>query len=189
MAQNSASADGGSTNKQAAFVQQIDEIVIDPDDVVKHFTKNLRNKNTLYDARSFRICGIRSKSACTVDIGVDPRDDGAYYPDKPHPVWISPRTFVQGWSHDEDDTESESHAIGLPDESENKRIMRDTTPLEEGSDEFEEEHEKSMDDWRQMWDTAVRKDLKDEIEFVFGERVPEMETIRHTVAIRYESDG
>ena len=171
-------------NDQAELVAKIDEIRVDPDTVVKHFTKNLRNKDTLYDPRSFEVVGIRSDDPCTIKVGVDPRDDGAYYPDSPHPVWLSPSTFVRGWSHDEHDVQSDSKDIGLPREAENKRILREDG-YDEGTEAFEEAHETGMKEWRELWDHEVRKDLKDEIRFRFGHRVPEMETFEHTVSVRY----
>ena len=171
---------------QKEHIQKIDTIVIDPDDVIEHFTKNQRNARGLYNERKFKVQDIRGDGPCTVATGVDPRDDGAYYPDSPHPVWVRPSTLVGGWSHDEQYSESHAAAIGLPAESENREIMREETELEEGSDEFERQHEEAMDDWREMWDDAIRKDLKDEITFTWGERVPEMETVRHSVDIRYE---
>lgn len=186
--QNTATTDGGNeqTNKQADYVRQIDEIVIDADDVVEHFTKNLRNKGSLYNARRFRLVGFKNDGVASVKIGVDPRDDGAYYPDKPHPVWVSPKKFVKGASRREHDVQGQHEDIGLPDEGENKSILRDDSEYEDGTEEFEAAHEASMETWEEMWEDAVRRDLKEEIEFVFGEQVPEMETIRHTVEVRYE---
>ncbi len=183
MAQHTANTDGGSNNKQAQYVQQIEKIVVDPEDIITHYTKNLRNKQSLYDERSFKLTGFRNDGVAEIDIGVDPRDDGAYYPDQPHPIWVSPGRFVQGASRGEEDGRHQD--VGLPDEAENRRIMRESRDLEDGTEEFEEEHEKAMATWEELWVEEIRNDLKDEIEFVFGDQVPEMDTIRHTVSVEY----
>jgi hypothetical protein len=185
MARNTATTDGGPTNKQAQLVQQIDTVVVDPEDVIEHLTKNQRRKDSLYTPRKFRLVGFKADGGARVKIGVDPRGEGARYDGKPHPVWVAPRTFVQGWSHDERADGSESQDIGIPDEAENRRIMRDSTPLEEGTEEFEEQAEIAMDNWQDLFESAVRNDLKDEIEFVFGDN-PDAETIRHTVSVDYD---
>jgi hypothetical protein len=179
-------SNGGQTNKQAEYVQQVEEIVVDPDEILKHFERNLRNKNSTYNERRFKLVGFKNDGVASVKVGVDPRDDGAYYPDQPHPVWVSPKRFVEGAIRREHDVQGQHEDIGLPDEAENKRILREHNDLEEGTEEFEREHEESMGTWEEMWEKAVRQDLKDEIEFVFGEPVPEMETIRHSVDVRYE---
>jgi len=113
-------------NDQAEHVAKISEIRVDSDTVVKHFSKNLRNKDVFYAQKSFQIRGVLSEGPSTIDVAVDPRDGGAWYSYSPHPVWLKPSTFVYGWSHDEHRVESEAADIGLPNESENKRIIRET---------------------------------------------------------------
>lgn len=182
-----ADGSGEPTNKQAAYVQQIDEIVVDPEDIIKHYTKNLQNKNTLYDSRSFKLSGFKNDGVAEVSIGVDPRDDGGYYPDQPHPIWLSPGRFVQGGAFNE--SEGYHQDIGVPNQSENRRLVRESVDVEEGTEEFEEQLEAAINTWEELWVHELRKDLKDEIEFVFGRDVPEMETIRHTVSVRYEESS
>lgn len=181
-----ATADGGeaeSGNKQVGHVRQIEQIVVDPDDIVRHYTKNLRLEGTGYTPRKFRLAGFRSDGVARVEIGVDPRDEGGYYDGMPHPVWLSPGAFIEGAAPGESGLHED---IGLPDAAENKRIMRETTDHEEGTPEFEQAHEESMAEWERLWEAELRNDLKDEIEFAFGERIPEVETIRHTVPVEYE---
>lgn len=179
-----ATADGGeSSNEQAEYVQRVQKIVVDPEDVIRHLQKNAKLDGTLYDQRKFKLTGFKNDGVASVSIGVDPRDDGGYYPDKPHPIWVRPSRFVHGWSRGEDS--SESLDIGVPDEAENRRQVRETVDVEEGTEEFEAECEDGMEVWEEMFESAVRRDLKDEIEFVFGERIPEMETVRHTAEVEY----
>jgi hypothetical protein len=174
-------------NDQAAHVAKISEIRVDPDTVVEHFSKNLRNKDAFYAQKSFQIRGVLSEGPSTIDVGVDPRTEGAWYPDSPHPVYVTPSTFVHGWSHDERRVESEAADVGLPNESENKRILRQDG-FEEGTRAFEEAHRTGMQDWKVMWDKAVRSDLKDEITFRFRYRGTDIESFGHTVPVTYVSD-
>jgi len=162
---------------QREHVKRIDAVCVDPDKIVKHFSKNMRMRDSLYDARSFKLSGFKHDGIATVGVGVDPRSGGAYYPDTPHPVWVSPQMFVRNDEHP---------AVGVPDEAENKRILRDTVDAAEGSDTFQSHHETSMEEWRDMWKTAVENDLKDEITFEFRRRDGAVET--HTVSVQYESD-
>lgn len=188
MARNGAATNGDPTNEQAEYVQRIDTIVVDPDDVIEHFEKNVRNSGTLYDPRKFKVSGVRSGGECGVSVGVDPRDEGGYYPDTPHPVWIPPSKFVEGATPTEPDT----GATKMPTRAESKQVARDEFEGDEDSDEFEEfvdeVHEMGLEEWR----SAVRHNLKDQLTFEFRavEHVPEFqeETITHTVEVRYESD-
>jgi len=176
------------TPRSSKNVAKITEIRVDPDTVVKYFSKNLRNEGSLYTQRSFQVLQIRLEDPCTIAVGVDPRTDGARYSDEPHPVWVEPSQFVQGWSHDEQQTNSEAAGIGLPREAENKRVLR-RGGLEEGTKAFEEAHRTAMQDWKVLWDKAVRNDLKDEITFYFGDRNPYVATFEHTVPVTYVSNG
>jgi len=162
---------------QLEYVRRIDTVCVGPEQIVQHFSKNLRMRNTLYNARSFKLSGFKHDGVATANVGVDPRNDGAYYPDTPHPVWVPPQMFVRDGEH---------RIVGLPDKAENKRILRDTVDAKEGSDEFQSHHETSMEAWREMWKNAVRNDLTDEITFTFRRHDGSVET--HAASVRYESD-
>ena len=166
---------------QAEYVQQIETVEVDPDDVVKHYTRNLRNSNpTGYTPRSFELVGFRSDGQARIKIGVDPRDEGAYFDGSPYPVWVSPGRFVEGAGRGEDG--GEHRDIGLPNETENRRILRSEVDAEEGTEAFERHHESAMETWREMWEKAIRSDLKDSIVFRFREMGDEP-TIEHEVNV------
>lgn len=187
-------ANGGeeTTDKQIQEVQKVDKIVVDPDDVIKHFTKNRRLRQTLYDSRKFRLTGFRKDGVAEVKIGVDPRDDGGYYPENPHPIWLSPSTFIQGEGPGEE--KGHHNDIGLPDEAENKRELRDdsTIEAEEGTKEFEKLHEEAMETWEEIWEQELRNDLKDEIELEMRTAGPAPDfrevAVSHTIEVEYQKN-
>jgi len=174
------------TNKQAEYVRQIDTIVADPDEILKHLEKNIRNENTTYTSRTFKVVGIRSDGPCTLSAGVDPRDEGAYYDGTPHAVWISPRAFIMGFDHD-----SDKDAPRFPPRHETRGVVRDEYPeMDEDSEEFVE----TVDEWHEealtFWHNEARHQLKDELEFEFRAVSPHPEyeerTMTPTVTIEYE---
>lgn len=190
MAKNANAETDEPTNEQAEYVKQIEKIVVDPDDVLTHYAKNLRNEGSLYTPRKFRLVGFKRDGVAEVDIGVDPRDEGAYYDGSPHPIWINPGSFVRGGSPGENGGRHKD--IGLPDKSENRRILRGDASIdpEDGTEEFEEIHQEAMEEWEELWEAELRNDLKDELEFEFRAVAHHPEyrerTVTHTVEIEYD---
>lgn len=186
MAQNNDATTEEPTNDQIEHAKQIDTIVVDPDAVVEHTFKNINNKQTLYDARKFEVKGVGRDGPCKLSAGVDPRDDGGYYPDSPHPVWISPGSLIQGLAHDETD----GLQISFPSRGTCRSLVRDDHPeLGEDTDEFEalvdEYYEESCDVWR----ASARGHLKDELTFQMraaNAKTGETKVHTHTVDVKYE---
>lgn len=177
------------TSDQAEYVAQIDSIAVDRGTVIKHFSRNQRRPRT-YDERSLKVSGIRSDGPAQTSAKVDPRDNGGYFPDTPHPVFIRPKSLVKGGSHDD-----ERDLPGLPTASEIRREFRhqsdDELPEDytDWTDEqcaaLDEFHEAALDYWHDQLQ------IKDELTFKFravAHNPMRERTIEHTVEIVKESD-
>ena len=176
--------DNEPTNDQAELVAQIDAIAVDRETVIKHFERNQRRSEG-YDQRSLKVSGIRSDGPAQTAPKVDPRDNGAYFPGSPHPVFVRPKSLVKGASHDD-----ERDLPRMPTLAESRREFRRqfdgdlpedlTNWTEEQRAALDEFHEAALDNWRGMLQ------LKDKFTFEFRAVAhnPERErTIEHTVEI------
>jgi len=172
------------TNDQAEYVAQINAITVDRETVIKHFERNQRRPKT-YDQRSLKVSGIRTNGPAQTSAKVDPRDNGAYFPDTPHPVFIRPKSLIEGASHDD-----ERDLPRMPTLAESRREFRrqaDSELPEDCNDWTDEQrtafhgfHETALAHWRDMLQ------IKDELTFKFRAvaHSPERErTIEHSVEI------
>lgn len=192
MAQQNATDDATEaepTNEQIQYVKQIDEIVVGPDVVVKHFSRNKRRPRT-YDQRSFKLCGMRS-GAPEAKPKRDPRDDGGWYPDSPHPVWIKPKGFIQGASRGED-----AELPRMPDHSELVREFKSQYDgkIADHRGDWTDEQQAEFDEFKsaafETWRGLVSHNLKQEYTFEMraaNPRTGEEKTHDHTVTIQYDA--
>jgi len=172
------------TNDQAEYVAQIDSIVVKRERVIKHFEHNQRRPKA-YDQRSLKVSGIRSDGPAQTTPKVDPRDDGAYFPDGPHPVFIRPKSLIEGASHD--DERDLPRRPTLSESCQEFRHQSDDDLPEDHTDWTDEKraaldefHETALDWWRDQLQ------IKEELTFEFRAVAhnPERErTIEHTVEI------
>jgi hypothetical protein len=132
------------------------------EDIVKHYRRNLERKNTLYTPRSMKLVGDELKPK------VDRRDDGAYFPDTPHPVFRKPRGFIKGAGRDED------HAayMTLPSRHEQINLVRENEDLtrEDDGEEFNEKVGEYYEYAVEEWESQARQLLKEEVVVTDGEK-------------------
>lgn len=189
MGRQNSRPDDEPTNDQAEYVAQIDSIAVNRETVIKHFSRNQRRPKS-YDERSLKVSGIRTNGPAQTSAKVDPRDNGAYFPDTPHPVFISPKSLIEGASHDD-----ERDLPRRPTLAESRREFRHQSDDELPEDHtdwtddqraaFDEFHEVALDQWRSLLQ------IKDELTFEFRAVAhnPERErTIEHSVEIVEVSD-
>ncbi len=182
--QTNGATDDEPTNEQAEYVKQINAIAVDRETVIKHFERNQRRPKT-YDERSLKVSGIRTDGPAQTAPKVDPRDNGAYFPDSPHPVFISPKSLIAGASHDDG-----RDLPRMPTLAESRREFRrqfdgklpedHTDWTDEQRAALDEFHEVALDHWRDLLQ------VKDELTFKFRTVAhnPERErVIEHTVEI------
>jgi hypothetical protein len=177
------------TNEQTEYVKQIDAIVVDPDEVVTHFSKNKHISPANYNQRSFKLCGMRS-GVPEAKPKRDPRDDGCWYPESPHPVWIKPKGFIEGTSRGDD-----AELPRMPDHSELIREfkLQYAGEIADHRNDWTDEQQAEFDEFRDVafenWRGLVRRNLKEEYTFekrTVNHRTGEEKRHDHTVSIEYD---
>jgi len=172
----------GKAKKQRRYIERSGEIEAGIGEIIRHFMKNERARAVgEYSSRSFRIEGIPSRKA-TLKAGVDPRTEGGWYPDAPHPVWLPPAAFIKDGRQNQ-----RLRDIGFPDESENKRLMREAG-YEPGTEEFEEAHRESYEEWKSMYSEALTGELKESIELK-ASNSPDEDPLEIPVTWREDQEG
>jgi len=141
---------------------EIDEektVTASADDIIKNYRQNPERKDTLYTPRSMKLVGDKLKPK------VDPRDDGAYFPDTPHPVFRSPAGFIKGAGHEED----HPSFMNLHGRHVDKQVVRDEYDVEEGTEEFDERVDEVRAESVGVWESQMHQLLKDEVVVSDGE--------------------
>jgi len=146
--------------KDEVEVDEEKEVTASADDIIKHYRRNLERKDTLYTPRSMKLVGDELKPK------VDPRDDGAYFPDTPHPVFRSPRGFIKGAGRDEE----HPSFMRLHERHVDKNVVRDEFDVEEGTGEFDEKVDEVREEGVGVWESQMRQLLKDEVLVSDGEK-------------------
>ena len=187
MAQNTATADGGSNSDHPAA--DVDTIVVNPDDVVEAMRRNHR------DSDEQRSHVLRFSPPLEGEQTATPHVSEAhtYYPPElsQKPIHIGPEAFIveHGAGNRHPDWRNEwSH----PDLHRERSLFRDEFGARDEHGESRQLTDDEEDEWEEWWDTAVemwedrvRHALKNTEELTLTSQHPDIEDT--TVAVRIES--
>ena len=144
-------------SSQQQKIESIEKIVIDKENFIKHWMKNIRLQDTLYTQREVYVSSPDDDGVSSTNIEVNPTSDGGYWSSSPHPIYLSLANFV-----DVDGLED----VGFPTEGKNRRITEEAVNYDpdENPDKFEEDVEESLWVWKDMYRDELEYALKQEID-------------------------
>ena len=189
MAQNSASADGGSTIDHPAA--DLDTIVVDPDDVVASIRRNRRDE-TKQRSHVLRVTPpLQGERTASLHVS----EPHTHYPPEmdPTPLHISPEAFIVGHGsgsrHPEFRGEWE-----VPDRTVERSRFRDHVDAYDDAGNplpVEGELADAWDEWwsasEEHWEDRVRTALAKTETLTLASRHPDVENT--TVSVRFEGNG
>ena len=156
---------------QQEYRESIEKIEIAKEKIAEDYLWNRRvADDSLANQKKYRLIPQDDRTA-KIKTGRDPREDGGYYPDDPHPIWISPSRFI-----DEDKMDF------IPTKTEEKEEMR-----KQGIDP--EENKEKLEEWLSEAEKIWKEDLemKDEIKIPGPQDIMD-EDERHTIKVIYMED-
>jgi len=188
MAQNIATADGGSNSDHPAA--DVDTIVVDPDDVIEAMQRNDRDQD---EQRShvLRVSpSFEGEKKATPHVS----EAHTYYPPElsQKPLHIGPEAFIVGHGAGSRHPDWRNE-WSYPNLHEERSLFRDEFDARDEHGENRPLTDEEEDEWEEWWDTAVemwkdrvRHALKNTEEMTLTSQHPDIEDT--TVAVRFESN-
>jgi len=185
MAQNTATADGGSNFDHPAA--DLETVVVNADDVVEAMRRAARDRDEQL-SHVLRVSPpLQGEQTATPHVS----EAHTYYPPElsQKPIHIGPATFLVGHSPGVRHPDYRAE-WSYPDISEERALFRDEFDIAEEdrpiSDELEEEWEEWWNTVVEIWEGRVRHALKNTDEITLGDHLPDTDDT--IVAVKFEGD-